>query len=547
MKIALLSNVTVDLLAGMIKKNNDVYLASGFDTWQQEMIMPASGLYTYKPDAVVVLLHAGAYEWVDITSGCRQIDEWCAVFKSFTDNHLYVPVFISSIDVKGSCQYIAETRIQEYLESYLISKVQEMHQVGIRIYILPVKDLITDLGRKNFYSGKMWYVGSMPYSIKGLNALNDIISRYTSVVKGMRKKCIAVDLDNTLWGGVIGEDGIQGIILSNHKEGQRYYDTQKILKKMKEHGVMLAVLSKNNADDVEPVFKHPQMVLQHDDFVAEVINWKPKSVNIRQLAIDLNIGLDSFVFLDDSPVEREAMKAECPEVAVIEFPTDSSLLPETVEQAYYDYFLSLDVTSEDTKKTTMYRAERQRKAEMSAATSIDDFLKKLEMTIIIHKMLPEEEKRVVQLINKTNQFNVTTKRYSEEEIKELENSGDIITVHMSDKYGDQGLVSVLILRYDGDGAKNADIDTFLMSCRVMERNVENEIIACVKGILEKKEIQSVRALYVKTSKNAPVAELFDKLGFVLVSRSEVEKRYEAKVCDLPMTTGLFKKVVEDIA
>ena len=545
MRIALLSNVTVDLLAGMLKKSTNVYLSAGFDTWQQEMIMPTSGLYEFKPEAVVMLIHAGSYEWPGLESGLQLIDEWCGTFSTLITNLPGVPVFISSLDISIKAHFGAEPRIEEKLENYLIDRIQELHSKGASAYVFPVKDAITDLGRGNFYSNKMWYVGSMPYSMKGLAALNELILRYTSVTKGMHKKCIAVDLDNTLWGGVIGEDGVEGIQLSNHKEGQRYYDTQKILKKMKNQGVMLAILSKNNVEDVEPVYKHPDMVLQHEDFVAEVINWNPKSANIRQLAKDLNIGLDSFVFLDDNPAEREQMKAECPEVAVIEFPKDSSQLPETVERAYNEYFLSLEVTGEDTKKTAMYRAESQRKAEMSAATSVEDFLKKLEMIMDIHFMTDEEEKRVTQLTNKTNQFNVTTKRYSEEEIRSLASSdgSDIITVHMSDKYGDQGLVAVLILKYEGE---EAEIDTFLMSCRVMGRNAEIEIASNIKELLEKKGIKVIRATYLKTAKNAPVVELFEKLGFDVLSSSEERKDYRASVVSLPSHTGVFKEVDSEL-
>ena len=541
MRVALLSNITVDLLAGMLKKSADLYLSAGYDTWQQEMIMPTSGMYEYKPEAVIVLLHAGSYDWTNPDMGLQMIDEWCGSFSTLTSNLPGVPVFVSSLDIMIKAHYGAEHRIEEKLESHLIERIEELHNTGASIYVLPVKDVITDIGRNNFYSNKMWYVGSMPYSIKGLSALNEMIIRYISVTKGMHKKCIAVDLDNTLWGGVIGEDGVEGIQLSNHKEGQRYYDTQKILKKMKDQGVMLAILSKNNVEDVEPVYMHQDMILQHEDFVAEVINWNPKSVNIRQLAKDLNIGLDSFVFLDDNPAEREQMKAECPEVAVIEFPNDSSQLPETVEKAYNDFFLSLEVTGEDIQKTAMYRAENQRKAELSSSTSVEDFLKKLEMMMDIHFMKLEEEKRVTQLTNKTNQFNVTTKRYSEEEIHALAVSevSDIITVHMSDKYGDQGLVAVLILKYKDD---EAEIDTFLMSCRVMGRNAEIEIISRVKELLKKKGIEVVRATYLKTSKNTPVVDLFDTLGFEVISASDVEKDYKASTNSLPNSTGVFYEV-----
>ena len=545
MRLALLSNVTIDLLAGMLKNDADVYVSAGFDTWQQEMILPTSGLYEFRPGAVVVLLHANAYAetWSRKDSGCQLIDEWCSAVEASAKRLPGVPIFVSSIDVSNEkCRYGAEARLDVFFENYLIEKIQTLHEKGAGVYILPVRDVISDLGRNAFYSDKMWYIGSMPYSMKGLTALSELILRYCSVRKGAKKKCVVVDLDNTLWGGVIGEDGISGILLSNNKEGARYKDTQRRLKKMKDQGVMLAILSKNNMEDVEPVYSHPDMILQHEDFVAEIIDWEPKSVNIRKLATELNIGLDAFVFLDDNPAEREQMKAECPEVSVIEFPKDSSQLPATVAKVYEEYFLCLEVTGEDTKKTEMYRAESQRKAEMTAAASVDDFLKKLDMTMDLHLMMPEEEKRVTQLINKTNQFNVTTRRYSEEEIHnraEREDS-DIITVHMADKYGDQGLVAVLILDYE---ERTAVIDTFLMSCRVMGRNAENEIMAQIRNFLIPNGIQTVKGTYIKTAKNAPVQELYDKLGFSLVSGEIREigdrKDYIIRVDDLPEITGFF--------
>lgn len=543
MKIALLSNVTVDLLAGMLRKNNEVYLSAGFDTWQQEMINQESELYSFGPQAVIVLLHAGAIKWNGKEEGMQIIDEWLSSLTALVNNASGIPVFVSSIDVKTSCSFGAEIHIGQYLENYLIERVEEMHRKGFRIYILPIKEAIESLGRKNFYSEKMWYVGSMPYSLKGLDAINEVIGRYISVINGKLKKCIAIDLDNTIWGGVIGEDGIDNIELSDHKEGARYYDTQILLKRMKDQGVMLAIISKNNIEDVEPMFNHPFMVLHHDDFVSEKINWNSKSSNIRQMAGELNIGLDSFVFLDDNPAEREQMKAECPEVTVIDFPKDSSLLPTVLEKAYYDFFFALEVTGEDKEKTAMYRAESQRKADLSNSSSVEVFLKKLGMKMSIHKMNSCDLSRVVQLVNKTNQFNVTTKRYSENEIKEKEASGDIITVNMSDKYGEQGLVSVVILKYEED---RAIIDSFLMSCRVMGRNAETEIMAIIGSLLEKKGVQEVYASYIKTAKNSPVEKLFDKLGFSLISQKENVKEYMSAVKNLPKTTGLFQLEVEDL-
>ena len=551
MKLALLSNVTADFLVGELKKNNEVYTPAGYDTWQQELINPASPLYEFKPEAAAVLIHADAYTgvWENRSEGCSLIDEWCDTFKVFLDMLPGVPLFVSNLDISNSrCHYGSEHREYSFLENYFIECIETIHDSGSSIYLLPVKDAVSFLGRSSFYSSKMWYFGSMPYSTKGIKAIAGLIDRYASAGKGAKKKCLAIDLDNTLWGGVIGEDGIEGIILSNNKEGARYKDAQRFLKRMKERGVMLAIVSKNNPEDVEPVFSHPDMILEHEDFVGEAINWESKSTNIRQLAADLNIGLDAFVFLDDNPAEREQMKAECPEVTVADFPKDTSQLPEAVANIYENYFFTLEVTGEDIKKTDMYRAESRRKAEKSAATSVEDYLKNLSMTMDFHIMKPEEEKRVTQLVNKTNQFNVTTIRYSEEDIHSLADheDSDVLTVHMADKYGEQGLVSVIILRYE---KSEAAIDSFLMSCRVMGRNAELEIMHQVKQLLEKKGKNTIKAKYIKTAKNKPVEELFDKIGFTLLSDDarEIgdEKLYSADISDLPASTGLFSALNGD--
>lgn len=555
MRVALLSNVTVDLLADQLRQYVDVYLPAGFDTWQQEILSENSGLYEYLPEAVVILLHADAYDniWDNRKNGEQLILEWISAFEILGDRLLNIPVFVSSIHISGrSCHYASEKRLSLYFEQFFEQQIYRLYDEGKRMYLLPVNDVVYELGSKAFYSPKMWYIGSMPYSMKALSALSELIVQHLSAIKGSKKKCVAVDLDNTLWGGVIGEDGVENIQLSGSKEGRRYKDAQRLLKQMKNQGVMLAILSKNNSEDVEPVFSHSDMLLHHDDFVAEAIDWNPKTENIRQIAKDLNIGLDSFVFLDDNPAEREQMKAGCPEVTVVDFPKDTSKLPEVISEMYQQYFFKLDITDEDTKKTAMYQAEQKRKTEYSVSTSPEDFLKNLRMKMDIHLMKPEEIKRVVQLINKTNQFNTTTKRYSEDDISEfnIQRDTDVITLHMSDKYGDQGLVGVLIIKYI---ESRADIDTFLMSCRVMGRNAEIEIMAHLKKYWQQKVVKTVSASYIKTAKNTPVANLYDKLGFFctdgnLFENIEIgEKRdYRISTENLPDITGFFD-YTEDFA
>ena len=545
MRIALLSNVTIDLLSGTLRKTAEVYTPAGYDTWQQELMLDSSGLYAFQPEAVVLLLYADAYTtpWQSREQGSVLLKEWGSALQAAARKLPGVPIFVSSLDISNLiCHYGAERRNELFFENAFLEKLEALHDSGLSVYVLPVKDAVSELGRGNFYSPKMWYMGSMPYSMKGISALSEMILRYVSAVRKSRKKCIAVDLDNTLWGGVIGEDGVEGIVLSNNKEGARFKDTQRVLKRMREHGVMLAILSKNNPEDVEPVFKHPDMLLKHEDFVAEVINWESKPANLKKLAKDLNIGSDSFVFLDDNPAEREQMKAECPEVTVLDFPKDTSLLPAVLSKAYDDYFFSLEVTGEDAKKTEMYRAESRRKADMTGATSVEDYLRNLEMTMELHLMMPDEEKRVTQLTNKTNQFNVTTHRYTEEEIHRFAESedSDVVTVHMADKYGDQGLVAVLILKYQGE---EAEVDSFLMSCRVMGRDAEKEIMAKVKERMKARGVKTIRATYIKSAKNTPVEKLFDRLGFSLISGHVQEigdkKEYVADIVALPETTGFY--------
>ena len=559
MKIALLSNITIDMLAENLRKKLacEIYTSPGFDTWQQELLSQDSGLYAFKADALVIILHANSYadSWENIASGKNLIDDWLQAVKVFAANSGSVPVFVSSIDVSDTWNsraiYASQKRLGAYFENYFLEKLYSLEN----IYVLPLKDILENIARVNYYSSKIWYLGSMPYSLKALSEISDLIARYVCGLHGARKKCLAVDLDNTLWGGVIGEDGVNGIKLANSKEGAIYQDAQRVLKKMQNQGVMLAILSKNNVSDVDAAFSHADMILKREDFVAEFINWQPKSQNIKQLAKVLNIALDAFVFLDDNPAEREQMKAQCPEVSVVDFPSDISKLPDIISKVYDEYFFTLNVTSEDAHKTQMYRAESKRREIFSQASSVNDFLKKLDMKIDVHVMQPSEELRVTQLVNKTNQFNLTSRRYTQDEIHAFANNPDseIITAHVSDKYGDQGLISVMILEYSGE---NALINTFLMSCRVMGRQVECEIMSELRKFLIAKKIEKQRNIsrimgeYIKTAKNSPVENFYDTMKFRLVNQDhdqdqdQARKFYEIGISDLPETTGLFGRLSE---
>ena len=521
-KVALLSNVTVDLIAGKLRRKYDIYIPEGFDTWVQDAIDPMSVLYTQGVDAAIVLLDGTeARAWSSIEEGTERISFWKQAIISLVNN-IAGPVFLSTIDFRENrIKSLSERKYRYELENEWYQFVQKTIDANKNVFLIDLADIIADMGRKHFYSNKMWYLSSMPYSRDGLSAVSSEIDRVLGSAFSPRKKIIALDLDNTLWGGIIGEDGVDGIDLADHKEGQRYYDFQRQLLEMKKRGIVLAINSKNNPEDAEAAIQgHPAMLLRDTDFVSRKINWENKAINLKAMEHELNITEGGFVFIDDNPVERETVKGECPDVYVPDYPADTSELLSYAEEIWFDCCRPLRVLGEDLNKTKMYQDEAKRKQEMSESLNLDDYIAKLGMEVDIHRMRPSEVERVVQLINKTNQFNVTTKRYTKEQIEGIEkdHKNVIYVVYSADKYGDSGLISVIILKTENEYTK---IDTFLMSCRVMGRKLEdviiNELAARYKGQLIGE--------YIPTAKNAPVNNLFDRLGFTLVSTTEDKKRY----------------------
>lgn len=547
-RIAVLSNVTIELVLSELKKEFSLYIPAGFDTWQQEVYNHDSGLYQFAPDMICVILYIDAYDedWMYWEKGKERMGEWLNALKTLCGQTEGTPVFISSLDIReNSWNTVSLGMSGICLEEYWIREVKKLDHT----FVMPLKEIVAEWGRKDFYSSKLWYLGNAPYSMKGSRAVAELIRRSYFYVAGDRKKCLAVDLDNTLWGGVIGEDGVDSLILSNHKEGGRYYDVQKCLKRMKENGVMLVILSKNNPEDVAAVFSHPYMFLQEDDFVGQKINWNPKTQNIQELAEELNIGLDSFVFLDDNPVERELMKAQCPQVEVIEFPQDTTLLARTVEDAYDKFFKGLYITDEDRDKTVKYQRQWKRKEIQKEADSMEDYLRKLEIIAELNLMEEQDIKRVVQLAGKTNQFNTTTIRYDERHINLLRKSGDtdLIVAKMKDKFGDEGLTATVVLVYKNE---TAFIESFMMSCRVMSRQFEevifHEIVKWIRHTYPK--IQTLQAEYRKTAKNKPVENLYESLGFQVKeekgkeSENGYQKIYEVDIKDIKPFHSPYKAV-----
>ncbi|PQQ66891.1 hypothetical protein B9R14_09130 [Acetivibrio saccincola] len=527
MRLSVLSNINLDSLVGRLSKLNDVYKTEGYGTWVQEIINPNSGLYSFGPQAVFIIID-GEEMFKGQSRNNSTIDMNINYIEETVKNNPDITFFVSNIDLWtrkiDSAKAGSKERGLEFLWEdglFLLSRKYR------NLYVFDLKSIVEDIGREQFYSKKLWYLGGIKFSMKAEKVLEQYINRCVDSVKGKRKKCMVLDLDNTLWGGVVGEVGMEGIELSDYKEGARYKDFQKKLKEIKDLGIILAVVSKNNFDDaIKVIREHKHMVLKEEDFVALKINWDLKSQNIKDLSEELNIGLDSIVFIDDNPVERESVKRELPEVTVPGFPQDTSELLNFAVELYHNYFYTLDITDEDTVKTEIYRQNMKRRDAQKSSASYEDFLKSLETKIEIRRISAENVQRAAQLTQKTNQFNLTTKRYSEQELLALidEEGFEGFVAYVSDRFGDNGMVSVVITKRKTD--TEIELDTFLLSCRVMGRFIEEQIIGFIEDLYKKSGYKRLVTYYKPTEKNAPVKDFFERLGYsVLDVDSAGNKKY----------------------
>lgn len=347
-------------------------------------------------------------------------------------------------------------------------------------------------------------------------------------INGQRKKCLVIDLDNTFWGGILGEDGLEGIKLGNSYPGNCYLDFHKQLKQLQRNGILLAICSKNNEEDVWHAFdNHPDILLKKEDFVSTRINWSNKADNLREIASELNIGLDSLVFIDDNPAEREIIKQLAPDVQVPDFPEKVHLLPSFFQAVCSNYFLAYQLTSEDIAKTEQYKANFLRTQNSKSFTSITEYLQSLETKIRIDKANQFNIPRIAQLTQKTNQFNLTTKRYTEEDItSRSENGALIFCASVSDRFGDNGITGAGIVDLIGN---EVAIDSYLLSCRILGREIEYALIKEVLNFLFEKGYRKVTARYIPTAKNRQTENFYEKLGFAFVGDEEGHRAYQLEM------------------
>ena len=348
-----------------------------------------------------------------------------------------------------------------------------------------------------------------------------------------RKKCLVLDLDNTLWGGVLGEDGIDGIKLGGDYPGKAYSYWQRSLLELAHNGMILAVCSKNNeADVLEAWEKNPAMVLKREHFSAMRINWRDKATNMRELADELNIGLDSMVFLDDSPEERELVKQMLPEVEVPDFPEKPYELMPFFKSLVEKYFRIYTITSEDRSKAEQYLANARRNAEQARFIDLESYLYSLDMQLDIMPADEHNLPRIAQMTQKTNQFNLTTRRYDESGVQQHLDSGwHIYCMSMSDRFGDNGITGTIFVEPVNDTTVN--IDTLLLSCRILGKGIEEAFVKTVFNLLRLDGYRKVTAAYIPTAKNGQTADFYDRMGMTCVGTDDDGTRhYEMALSDI---------------
>jgi len=380
-----------------------------------------------------------------------------------------------------------------------------------RFLINDILYLSAQVGQAAWFRNSYWYSFHMALSPTATVSVAHNVAAIVKSVYGKSKKCLVLDLDNTLWGGVIGDDGVDNLILGrDHPVGETFLDFQRYVKNLQRRGVILAVCSKNDPENAKEGFSHPDSVLSLEDFSAFKANWDPKPENIRAIASELNIGLDSIVFVDDNPAERDFVAEQLPEVAVPNVGADVSNFAEVLE--HERYFEVDKVVQDDLNRGAYYSTNSERSASQARFSNYGEFLASLEMTAEIGPFLPVYVERITQLINKTNQFNLTTRRYTSAEVGVIAQDPGFITLYgrLADKFGDNGLVSVLVGQVLDE---TVQLDLWLMSCRVLKREIEFAMFDALIEQCQARGIRKIVGIYIPSKKNGMVAGHYAGLGF----------------------------------
>lgn len=511
-------------------------LFSDFDSPHQEILNPDSNLHRAKPEIIVLTLWpeslVAKYETGDWNPSevSDQIIRALSGLLEKTAGTIVCHTLLAplSLPVVGK-----ENGTPRNLTTAVLAvnrTLEDFCRGEKRIVLLNFDLLARRVGFDETIDGRGWYLFRAPLKQEFLKVWAESLSQIGASLSGRTKKALVLDCDNTLWGGLVGEEGLNGISLNPHSfPGSVYYDFQKQILSLHRQGVLITLCSKNNEEDVlEVLEKHPHCLIRPEHLVGYRINWNHKPQNIVELAEELNIGLDSMVVVDDSPVECDLIRNRLPETEVLQIPENIYEWPKVF--AEHNPFVMMSQSAEDTQRSRMYQQEGVRRHHRKIFDNIDDYLASLELKGIIRKDDPRDIPRIAQLTQKTNQFNLTTRRHTEGQISEMMNSPDwsVYSLSASDKFGDYGLTGVIIGTLS---AHKLSIDTFLMSCRILNRNLEKAFLSRFLDDAEKKSgISVIEACYRPTQKNRQLEMFYENLGFRMVDcQDSGEKKYEAEI------------------
>lgn len=533
-KLAVLRNFTVEPLLPAIEaqlllvgRRPETYVAD-FDTAMTEALDPGAQLYAHKPDAIIVANWldnlsprlAGAFPELsaeEVTAEIERIAGDTAVMLGAIRRNTTAPVLINNFPLPPHpAMGVLDAQDTSYHSHSVIALNQALMQAAksvADVYWVDYFSLIAAHGYARAVDARHWNMARSPFAGDILAPLGDHYGALFRALTGHVRKCLVLDCDNTLWGGIVGEDGIDGIRVGETHPGASYQALQREALNLRRRGVMLAINSKNNEADVLEVFRsHPGMLLKEDHFVSMQINWDDKVTNLRRIAEELNIGTDALVFVDDSAFECDFVRQAMPEVAVLHLTGDpSGYRAKLAERAFFD---TLTLSAEDAKRSEMMAAERARKRMAATATSVEDYLRGLEIEAEIGTPGAREIGRVAQLTQKTNQFNLTTRRYTEGDVERFVADPDTSVYYMKlrDKVADIGLIGVAIAGLR-DGGKRMEIDTFLMSCRALGRGAEDALLSRIVADAEARGCKELTGAYLPTKKNQQVEDFYAKRGF----------------------------------
>jgi len=530
-KIAILSSFNLDpintylnvgLYCSGIK--SETYI-SGFNQYNQQILSTNSELYKFSPSVIILALRIdeifnnflwlfSSYSAKELEAEQKKIIDTIEVYITKIRENSTSILIIDNFCISGTPSISLHDSQMTNGKSIWINQINKLlvklTDKYLDTYVSDLNQLISEFGRDNAYDLNMWYYASIPYKQSFFQKLSCL---YERIIKGTygHKKCLILDLDNTIWGGVIGEDGVFGLDLGVTYPGNVYLEIQKIIKKISIQGFILALNSKNNEKDAKNVFDtHGDMVLKWGDFSAVRINWELKSENIRSIAEELNIGLDSIVFIDDSQFEIELVRSELPEVEVVQF--HSNPLKNIEILNHLSCFDVLSLSEEDLQKKKQYQDQNKRKKLKSNSLTLLDYYQSLEIKVSIGMCNGQSIKRIHQLINKTNQFNLTTRRYSESELGIFceSNQHKVYFINVSDRFGDNGITGAIIVNIVDN---NWLIDTFLLSCRVLGRGIENAFLSFILKEARREGADNLVGEYVPSSKNAQVDSFYKNQNF----------------------------------